>query len=152
MSSSEQGAPDYLTEALERAPLPDGVPADRLVVVAELVGLAGLEGAPEEGRENLDALCRKVHVARRVDASYGPGWKKLADRQPLDVAAHPLLVAVLLANGERVAQRDRGYSLKLLNAAVAALELAEAAGANGLEAVRVESERQLARALEELSS
>lgn len=152
MTMSERELPTYLAVALEQAPAPDIAPAGQLAVVAELVRLAQLEPQGGEARAPLEALCRKVHVARRIDACYGLGWKKLDEPQPLDVSAYPLLVSVLLAHAERAAQGDRGLSLKLLNAAAAALDLADGVGASGLEAVRVESDRQLERALAELSS
>ena len=99
---------------------------DTIAVLRDLARVA--PGAPDaERRAWLDALMRKVHVAKRVDAHYDGRWRRRDGAAPLPAEAWPLLVAVLLAHATPArpdAEDERGFALKCLNAACAALELA----------------------------
>lgn len=77
--------------------------------------------------EALEALCRKIHVAKQVTARYGPGWKKDAAAPGLGTLEWRLLVVVLIAYAAAQkpdSEAGRGLALKLINAALAALDLA----------------------------
>ena len=104
-----------------------------LQTAAVLAALARSDPAALDttARRDLEALCRKVHVARRVDTCYSAGWKKRKGEKPLELAWWPVLVAVLLAHSNAAVVADeegRGYALKQLNAALAAIDLASARG------------------------
>jgi len=95
-----------------------------------LLRLAGVRPDLPSGRdrEDLEALCREIAVRRRVLQTYDPGWRK-GDRQaPLPAEWWPLLIAVLLAFADRewpTEEDDSGMALKSLNAALAAIDIAE---------------------------
>lgn len=76
-------------------------------------------------RRDLDAICRKLALSGTLLDRYAPDWKPTADRTPLsDDTAH-LLVATLLAwagSPDQLGQDGRGFSAKLLNAALVALD------------------------------
>ncbi len=110
----------------------EGIDTSR--VIAELKGAAGAHSLPsEEQRRELEWLCRKIQVARRVDARYRSGWKKEAGAPTLDKGAWVDLVGVLVDWSRMPAESEdhRGLALKLLNAAFAAVDLAAAAGVDG---------------------
>ena len=103
---------------------------DRLQTAEVLVGLADSVGNPPDAdeRRHLDALCRKLQVARRVDDAYTPSWGKLPEATPLPAGFWPLLIVCLLARAESGPEADedaRGLALKLLNAGLVALDQAE---------------------------
>ena len=100
-------------------------------------------------RPVLDRLCRKVAVARRLDAAYSSEWQRLDSAQLLDAASQSLLVALLLEQASALGSADldrRGWALKCLNGAFGALALVaagvaipEGARLNALAAELVES-------------
>lgn len=76
-----------------------------------------------EDREALGQLARKLAVAKRVDRSYLPEWKRDGAAQELPPADYLSLMIVLLAfasAGEADAAYDRGFNLQLLNGALLA--------------------------------
>ncbi len=84
--------------------------------------------APAE-EHDLNALCRKIHVGRKVLAAYRDDWKRGPTQEILPRPFWPLLVAVLLAYSEPGDEVEaRGLALKCLNAALAATALAERQG------------------------
>ncbi len=98
------------------------------------------------------ALCRKVHVAGKVLATYRRGWRRPRAAEPLPPPAWPLLIAVLLAyavpSGD--GEAERGLALKSLNAALAARDLARQGGGESSPVdLGAWSERALAALLEE---
>jgi len=77
----------------------------------------------------LDALCRKVDVARKVWLSYDKEWKNPALKEPLPNSVWPALIAAFLlisTDGDR-SEEARGGALKFINAAFNALDFYEAA-------------------------
>lgn len=91
----------------------------------------------EEGMENrsdIEALCRKIQVAKRVDSAYGKGWKKLEHRVDIDPCAWPVIIWTLIGFSEPrmwVGPEAEGLALKCMNAAFVALDLAREASAPG---------------------
>lgn len=76
--------------------------------------------------EALEALCRKIHIARRVWTAYDPPWKNPLERTPLPLEAWPVLIGALLHMAERrreVEPDGVGEALKYVNAAFAAMDL-----------------------------
>ena len=112
--------------------LPDPIEADPNLVNTSkiLVSLAQTWPEPlsDQQRKDLEALCRKVHVAKKVMAIYAPGWKKVPEPVPLSLPHWPVLITVLLGYShlDDVNNKDaRGLAFKFLNAALTALELAK---------------------------
>ncbi len=123
-----------LSQLLAEAPASDNREARGIQTPRVLVALASERQSPPtpEERQSLDALCRKIHVAGKVKASYGRSWRSRRGTPPLPRAFWPLLIAVLLAAGRlpehAKAQVELGLALKCLNAALAALDLAAQIG------------------------
>lgn len=99
-------------------------------------------------RESLEWLCRKIHVGKRVAESYQAGWKKNPGAKDLAVEHWPSLIGLLLdyaeagdANNPDAPEEQRGLGLKFHNAAAAAIDLAEKAGATGLDASKARTDR-----------
>lgn len=112
-------------------PAPSG--SGTIDTVEFLLSLAGAWPAAPDPRSvgGLDALARKLSVAREILAAYGPGWSRPASPEPLAPPAWALLVAVLVAyaRDDRPDDPDtRGVALKRLNAAFTALDLGAARG------------------------
>jgi hypothetical protein len=83
--------------------------------------------SPEQ-EESLEALCRKIHIAKRVTSRYGPRWTKDAHAGELNGLEWRLLIVVLIAYAaaqKPAHEAGRGRALKLLNAAFATLDLAQ---------------------------
>lgn len=79
-------------------------------------------------RRNLDAICRKLAVTGTLLARYDRDWKPSAIKTPLDAHHWPLVGHVLLSWADALADADRPFSLKLLNAALAATDIASLDG------------------------
>lgn len=98
--------------------------------------------------EALHSLIRKIHVARRLMSTYGPGWHRLAGSRPLDARQWPLLAETLLHHAALpqadppVAEARLGRSLKALNAALAVFNHPQAEGVDFGELPR-QAERRL---------
>lgn len=116
--------------------------------------LAGLIQTPERNpldagpRESLEWLCRKIQVGKRVAESYQAGWKKNPGAKDLAVDLWPSLIGLLLdyaeagdMNNPDAPEEQRGLGLKFLNAAAAAIDLAEKAGANDLDDAKSRTDR-----------
>jgi hypothetical protein len=120
---------------LVTADLPDPVEVDPNLVVTSKV-LAGLarswpEPLSDDQRRDLEALCRKVHVAKKLMSVYAPGWKRVSEPVPLSLPYWSLAVAVLLGYShleEAENEEARGLGFKFLNAALMALDLARTRG------------------------
>lgn len=84
--------------------------------------------------EALHSLIRKIHVARCLMSTYGPGWRRLAGSRPLEAGHWPLLADTLLHHAALpqadppVAEARLGRSLKALNAALAVFDHPQAEG------------------------
>jgi hypothetical protein len=105
-------------------------PRGRVDTLGALADLAAAWPGPlrQQQRANLDALIRKVHLARRVLTEYELGWKPPATPEALGAAAWRLLVGVLVAFASSVSSRDaleRSVAAKCLNAALVALDRSE---------------------------
>ena len=125
-----------LAEAVEASPAPETLGSSRISTPQTLVKLAQRwpSTPDQEGRAALEALCRKVHVAKKVMNSYQIDWKKDPEARPLDQIHQPLLIAVLLAYSsadKQGTETERGLGLKLLNAALDALDLSARAEPSG---------------------
>ncbi len=137
---------DKILESLPALAEPEAGVIDTANVLVDLAH-AWPERLSKDRHRSLEALCRKIHVARQVLAVYRPGWKRRKSAEPLLAAFWPLLTGVFLAyaipaGGE---DADRGQALKNLNAALAALDLAPASErVRGLGELRTWSERLLA--------
>ena len=83
-------------------------------VSAVLDRLAQPAALDDARRADLEALCRKVHVARRVYARYAPGWKKPARAEPLDAQQWPRLVEVFLRQAGQRFHGD-GYGWRFIS-------------------------------------
>lgn len=132
MSANTKDIIEFLGRLSDSVSPPDPAP-DCLSTVQVLKSVAdALQHQPlDKFRTEIEAVCRKVHVARRVDAQYGKGWKKLKDREDLEASAWPLLIGVLLASSDSEFWQNpeaKGLALKCLNSGLAALELAREAG------------------------
>jgi hypothetical protein len=107
------------------APTADG-PIDVVDVLLRLAaGWHGKRADPAQ-RTDLEALARKVHVARRVGATYKPGWKKDKEAPALGSEHGALLAGVFTAWSTPPAgatEEDLGLARKCLNVACAAAEL-----------------------------
>ncbi len=77
----------------------------------------------KQKQHHLEQLCRKIHVANKLMATYAPGWKKLPEALPLSQLHWPVLITVLLGYSQ-LADIERALALKYLNAALQALRLA----------------------------
>lgn len=115
--------------------LPDPIEADPNLVNTSktLVSLARTWPEPlsDQQRKDLEAMCRKVHIAKKVMAIYAPGWKKVPEPVPLSLPYWSALIAILLGHShlDNVNNKDaRGLAFKFLNAALASLDLAESQG------------------------
>jgi hypothetical protein len=120
---------------LVTADLPDPIEVDPNLVITSkvLVGLARTWPEPpsDEHRRDLETLCRKVHVAKKLMSVYAPGWKRVPEAVPLSLPYWSLTVAVLLGYScldEVNGNQARGLGFKLLNAALTALDLARSQG------------------------
>ena len=104
------------------------VPASSLIHIENMAGDLAQRWPQVLGggqQEALEFLCRKIHVARRVDAVYTQDWTVVAPAVRLSCAGLALLTVVFLAYGSLGAQqplRERGIFLKYINAAWALLE------------------------------
>ena len=112
---------------------------DSAKIIRDLKTASGRGAAlGSEPRQQLEWLCRKIHVAKRVDARYRLGWKKDPGSSPLDLGLWTDLVDVLLHYSvvpEGSDEERRGLGLKFANAAFAAVDLAvkeRAANTDGL--------------------
>ncbi len=74
-----------------------------------------------------DVLCRKIHVAGKLHTLYLKSWKKHKESSPLSAEYWALTICMLLrfANDEIEPDQEhsRGLRLKMLNAALCALDL-----------------------------
>jgi hypothetical protein len=108
-----------------------------VVTARVLHGLAESWGSPLSAsqRSDLEALARKVHVAKKMMASYGAGWKKTQDSEELATECWPLLIAVFLAHADPGSEvgDDRGLALKNLNAGLEAIDRAARLGVTDAE-------------------
>ena len=118
-----------LADSLERFPEasagePDGA---EIETAREVLRLARQWPAPVEGpvREALEALARKVAVAKRVDAAYKSDWKKLTGARPAPVEVVALLAAVFFAYGhaDSTDEQAQGLAWKFFNAGLMTLDL-----------------------------
>ena len=111
---------------------------------------------PDAGqREQLEWLCRKIHVGKQVKTRYLSGWKKDASAAPLDASAWPTLIRVMLDYSVMPDDADedhRGLALKFINAACAGLDLAMKAGVDGLDTLSERCVSRLATLSEEVCS
>ena len=118
-----------LADSLERFPEASaGEPDEAEIETArEVLRLARQWPAPVEGpvREALEALARKVAVAKRVDAAYKSDWKKLTGARPAPVEVVALLAAVFFAYGHADAsdEQAQGLAWKFFNAGLMTLDL-----------------------------
>ncbi len=81
------------------------------------------------GEAGLEALCRKLAVAKRVKIAYDSSWKRALSQEDLPIPYWPALIALLLAEFQSNAatlDQVRGVALKRLNAAYSAMEIATA--------------------------
>jgi|GEM_PF-6879990 len=82
-------------------------------------------------RAALEALCRKVDIAKKVWKDYSPDWKTARVKEPLPLNWWPLLVAAFLqgaTQAQSLPADERPVCLKFLNSAFRALDLYRAAG------------------------
>jgi hypothetical protein len=82
-----------------------------------------------DDREALAQLARKLAVAKRVDTSYLPQWKRDAAAQELSPSDYLSLAIVLIAGAtlrESDAVDERGFSLQLVNGALLARDRCDA--------------------------
>ncbi len=125
-----------LSDAVRASQVPDE-PEGHTVAAAALA-LADAWPSPAcDHRATLDALNRKVHVAKTTLARYGRGWKRKKGAEPLRAETWRLLIAVFFAYagdayelhhiGDAVATPadearfdHTGMALKCLNAGLAA--------------------------------
>jgi hypothetical protein len=140
ITSPNQEAGSFSSEAkrmleLITTDLPYPIEAEPNLVMTSrvLLDLARTWPGPpgDEQRRDLEALCRKLHVAKKLMAVYAPGWNKIPEAVPLPLPYWSLTIAVLLAYSHlsREENRDaRGLGFKFLNAAVAAVDLARSRG------------------------
>lgn len=110
-------------------PLPIEAEPNLVVTSRVLLDLARTWPEPlgDEQRRDLEALCRKLHVAKKLMAAYATGWNKIPEAVPLPLPYWSLTIAVLLAYSHlsREENRDtRGLGFKFLNAGLAAVDLA----------------------------
>jgi hypothetical protein len=114
-------------------PLPIEAEPNLVITSRVLLDLARTWPGPlgDEQRRDSEALCRKLHVAKKLMTAYAPGWKKVPEAVPLPLPYSSLTIAVLLAYSHlsREESRDaRGLGFKFLNAALAAVDLARSQG------------------------
>jgi hypothetical protein len=113
--------------------LPDEAPGATISVGAQVSSwlTSGPRVFAGADRVALDALCRQIDVRKKVSASYADGWKRAEPEVP---AAPPVVagvVAVLLANGERIDEPtdagalNDGWACKCANSALKALDLCD---------------------------
>lgn len=124
---SDPGALRAMAARWAEALDPAGSSARGVDVAAALVAAA--RQGERELAPLLERLAHKVAVARRLDARYGPTWKRIRGAAPLAPAGRALLIALLLAAAHDPAAPDparRGFALTCLNAALVALELEDA--------------------------
>ena len=135
--------------------------AERLTVTGDV--FCGDDGRDSATRSDLDALCRKLQVAKTTLARYGQGWKRQKGAPKLTAAAWRLLVGMLIAHADAAnhqfgglepAHRDDaardgfGQGLKSLNAALAGLQRAESEGVVDLDDLRQRAEAATATVAE----
>ena len=89
------------------------------------IGAAWPGPLSSELEAGLDALCRKLAVTRKVMRSYGLGWNRAIDTEPLPDRYWEMLIAVLLARfgHEEASEYKLGIELKRLNAAYMAIDI-----------------------------
>ena len=148
---TERSATRLAEIALRDLPISPDLDSDfaRLRTADVLSGLARADAAAPQARASLDALCRKIHIARVVYDAYSPTWGKHANATPVSAELWRLLLAVLLrvAEGAHASDEEqRGLALKCLNAAFAGLDLAHAdAGTGSLDDLETCAREILAR-------
>lgn len=91
-----------------------------------LVELAAARAEPTslERHRQLEALCRKVHVAGKVRAAYTAAWRRKPGARLLSKTEQGLLAGVLLAYSSPLSgpEEELGRALKYLNAALTVLD------------------------------
>lgn len=108
-------------------------PPDQRSVPHFLMNLAGTPSGeldPEQ-EAGLDAICRKLSVHGSVRTSYDLEWKQPAIRKRLAPEWWPLMIFLLLSMPESDTvhdERDLANSMKRLNSAFVAIDLADARG------------------------
>jgi hypothetical protein len=140
ITSPNQEAGSFSSEAkrmleliMADLPLPTEAEPNLVMTSRVLLDLARAWPGPlgDEQRRDLEALCRKLHVAKKLMAVYAPGWNKVPEAVPLPLPYWSLTIVVLLAYSHltREENRDaRGLGFKFLNAALAAVDLARSRG------------------------
>lgn len=121
--ATKQSLEDAIRDAGAAEPAGEGI--STAAVLAEL-GRAWPGPLSPEQESALEALCRKIHVAKKVTTHYKPRWKKDAAAPSLSPLQGRLLVVVLIAWAAAQnagTEEGRGLALKLINAAFAALDL-----------------------------
>ena len=105
--------------------MPGTVDTARFLVDLALDWPRTLQQADHAG---LEALSRKLAVAKQVRAVYDDAWEKVIDREVLAGSYWALMIALLLATSLEGAQASdadgAGHALKRLNAALTALDIA----------------------------
>jgi hypothetical protein len=113
----------------------------RIATVRTIADLAVAWPAPlgDESADTLQAICRKIAVAKKVYSEYAPGWAKLDGARAIDTAALRLLAVTLAAyaSSARLEAGGLGLSLKLVNGALAAIDLGAAGGGDWDEVRRI---------------
>lgn len=129
MVSLDQNIRQILTTILEDIPKPIPPSPNGFNTGAFLTQLVRSWPRPlnQKDADGLEALCKKVAVAKKIWAVYDPGWKKSAAPEPLPTPLWSLLIATLLAYGRGGDNKNamaRGIALKRINTAFQALDLA----------------------------
>lgn len=128
MSSAQ--AEELLATVRRDSPEPPAASGGFISIARILLDFADAETGErkERFRRDLEMICHKVAVAKKVLAVYDADWKKTADATPLQTEYWPLLIAVLLVRATHCTRPNydhRGLGLKCLNSALIALDLAE---------------------------
>ncbi len=128
MSSAQ--AEELLVSVRRDSPEPPAASGGFISIARILLDFADAETGErkERFRRDLEMICHKIAVAKRVLALYDSDWKKTADTTPLQAKHWALLIAVLLVqatHGTRPDCHHHGLGLKCLNSALIALDLAE---------------------------
>jgi hypothetical protein len=130
MTSSEFQPEEMLDMALEALGEVSGTVEDNAVdTTTALVRLAKSwrEEISEDDKSDLNAICKKIHISSKVRAFYKRGWRPDKQAEPLPPESWALLIADLLAYSipQDSEEESKGFALKNLNAAFAALDLAD---------------------------
>ena len=99
-------------------------------------------------RAALAALCRGVHVPKKIWTVYDQEWKTPVKKTPLTSEHWPALIGALLLSARLCDNPERGQALKYINAALCVIDLyREQGGDAGLEELALWAREALAEAV-----